>query len=252
MSIEKLRSAGIIPARGGSKGVPRKNIQLLAGKPLIAWTIEAALASTIIERVIVSTEDAEIAGVAQQFGAEVIWRPDEIATDTASSESALLHVLEELQTKEKYEPDLVVFLQCTSPLTLPEDIDQTVSTLLHENADSALTVTEFHGFLWQQGTKGAVALNHDMKTRPLRQEREAQFLETGSVYVMRTEGFRRARHRFFGKVALHVMPLERCWEIDDAIDFRIAEVLLREVTGSREVSQKTVWNKRHEDCHSGR
>ena len=101
MIIQKLKSIAIIPARGGSKGVPRKNVQPLAGKPLIAWTIKAALASTIIERVIVSTEDAEIAGVAQQFGAEVIWRPDEIATDTASSESALLHVLEEASHKRK-------------------------------------------------------------------------------------------------------------------------------------------------------
>jgi CMP-N-acetylneuraminic acid synthetase len=227
---------------------------LLAGKPLIAWTIEVASASTMIERVIVSTEDPEIAGVASQYGAEVVWRPAELATDAASSESALLHVLDELRSKEKYEPDLVVFLQCTAPLTLPEDIDNAVRTLMEENADTVLAVTPFHGFVWQRRKEGdAVGLNHDIKTRPLRQERETQFLETGAVYVMRTEGFRRARHRFFGKIALHVMPSERCWEIDDLADFRIAEALLREVKGRRgEVFPNPVGAKNHEDRKSRR
>lgn len=254
MIKQNLKSVAIIPARGGSKGVPRKNIRFLAGKPLIAWTIEAALASAMVERVIVSTEDPEIAGVASQCGAEVVWRPAELATDTASSEAALLHALDELRLKEKCEPDLVVFLQCTSPLTLPEDIDHTVRTLIEENADTALTVTAFHGFVWQRRKEGdAVGLNHDIKTRPLRQEREIQFLETGAVYVMRTEGFRRARHRFFGKTAMYVMPSERCLEIDDPVDFRIAEVLLRDVKGRRgEELSNPVGAKNYENRKSRR
>jgi len=219
----------IIPARGGSKGIPRKNLQLLAGKPLIAHSIEPAQQAQSVNRVVVSTDDPEIAAVSKQYGAEVIQRPAEISGDAASSESALLHALEYLQRTEEYEPDLLVFLQCTSPLTLPEDIDGTVHALLDENADSALAVTPFYYFLWRRDENGdAVGINHNKRIRPLRQQREPQFLETGAVYVMRTQGFKAARHRFFGKTAMYVMPPERCLEIDDPVDLRIAEVLMRE------------------------
>ena len=131
------RTAAVIPARGGSKGIPRKNIISLAGKPLIGWTLEAVRQAASTERVFVSTDDAEIADVARQFAAEVIPRPADLSGDTASSESALLHALEFLQQQEQYLPDLLVFLQCTSPLTLPEDIDGTVHALLAEEADTA-------------------------------------------------------------------------------------------------------------------
>jgi len=105
----------LIPARGGSKGIPHKNIRLLNGKPLIAYTIEQAQQTPAITRVVVSTDDAEIAGVAQKYGAEVVWRPAGLSGDTATSESALLHALDHLRDTEGYEPDLVVFLQATSP-----------------------------------------------------------------------------------------------------------------------------------------
>ena len=127
----------LIPARGGSKGIPRKNLQSLAGKPLIAHTIEHARQARSVGRVVVSTDDAEIAAVSKQYGAEVVWRPAAISGDTASSESALLHALEYLQQTEGYESDLLVFLQCTSPLTLPEDIDGTVQALWDEIAAEA-------------------------------------------------------------------------------------------------------------------
>ncbi|MBA7709847.1 hypothetical protein ES703_118773 [subsurface metagenome] len=180
-----------------------------------------------MDRVVVSTDDPEIAAVSAQYGAEVVWRPAEISGDTASSESALLHALEHLERTERYKPDLVVFLQCTSPLTLPKDIDATVQALLDEDADSALAVTPFHYFLWQRDNRGdGVGINHDERVRLLRQEREPQFLETGAVYVMRAQGFREAEHRFFGKTAMYVMPGERWLEIDEPIDFRIAEVLM--------------------------
>ena len=219
----------VIPARGGSKGIPRKNLQPLAGKPLLAHTIEAALSARYIGRVVVSTDDAEIAAVSRQYGAEVVWRPAEISGDTASSESALLHTLEYLQQTEGYEPDLLVFLQCTAPFTLPEDIDGAVQALLDENADSALAVTPFHYFLWRRDKNGdAVGINHNKRVRLLRQQREPQFLETGAVYVMRTHGFKEVKRRFFGKTALYVIPPERCLEIDEPVDLRIAEVLLRE------------------------
>jgi len=220
---------GIIPARGGSKGVPHKNIRQLAGQPLIVWTIELALSCPSLDRVIVSTDDDETASISQECGAELIWRPAEISGDTASSESALLHALDFLKRKEGYEPELVVFLQCTSPLTLSEDIEGTINVMLKEHANSALAVTPFHHFLWRRDKNNeAVGINHDKRIRPTRQQQEPQFLETGAVYAMRTKGFKQAKHRFFGKIAMHVMPPERCLEIDDPKDFLIAEVLMNE------------------------
>lgn len=219
----------IIPARGGSKGIPRKNIRLLNGKPLVAHTIEQALQTPAISRVVVSTDDAEIGAVAQQYGAEVVWRPAEISGDTASSESALLHVLDHLAQTEGYEPELVVFLQCTAPLTLAEDIGGTIQTLLDQQADTALAVVPFHYFLWKCDSEGdAIGINHDKHTRLLRQQQDSQCLEAGAVYVMRVRGFQQAKHRFFGKTALYTMPAERCLEIDEPADFKIAEVLLAE------------------------
>jgi N-acylneuraminate cytidylyltransferase len=219
----------IIPARGGSKGIPRKNLIPLAGRPLVAYSIETARQAKGIHRVVVSTEDPEIAAVSRGYGAEVVERPVQISGDNASSESALLHVLEHLQWNENYTPDLIVFLQCTSPLTQADDIEGTVESLWGEDADSALAVTPFHHFLWNRTRSGeALGINHDKAQRLLRQDREPQYLETGAVYVMRTSGFVKSRHRFFGKTALHVVPSERSLEIDDANDLKVAEILLRE------------------------
>jgi len=217
----------IIPARGGSKGILRKNVRLLAGKPLIAHTIEQAKAAQSISRVVVSTDDPEIAEVSRQFGAGVIERPAEISGDSASSESALLHALSWLEQSQQYQPDLVLFLQCTSPLTSAEDINGLVEAIGRDDADTAVTVTPFHYFLWKRAETGCgTGINHDSSRRPLRQEREPQFLETGAAYAMRTQGFLWAKHRFFGKTALYVMPHERCLEIDEPVDFEVAEVLL--------------------------
>jgi len=219
----------IIPARGGSKSIPRKNILPLAGRSLLGWTIAAAQAATTVSRVVVSTDDAEIAAETQREGAEVVWRPAEISGDTASSESALLQVLYFLAEQENYHPDLVVFLQCTSPLTLAEDIDHTVELLQQEKADTALTGTAFHYFVWKVDQQGqAEGVNHDKRFRPRRQDREPQYLENGAVYVMKTAGFLEYKHRFFGKTVMSLMPAERCFEIDEPVDFKIAENLLRE------------------------
>ncbi|MBW2365160.1 MAG: acylneuraminate cytidylyltransferase family protein [Deltaproteobacteria bacterium] len=234
-----MKVAAIIPARGNSKGILRKNIKLLAGKPLVAHAIDCAKSSRFVDRVIVSTDDTEIAAVSQNSGAEIVQRPQEISGDSASSEIALLHSLDHLYHSDAYEPDLVVFLQCTAPLTLPEDIDGTIQALLDENADSALAVTPFHYFLWNQDESGnAVGINHDKRFRPLRQDRERQFLETGAVYVMRTQGFKETKHRFFGKTAIYVMPPERCLEIDEPVDLRIAEILMQEQQKKNNIKKK--------------
>jgi YrbI family 3-deoxy-D-manno-octulosonate 8-phosphate phosphatase len=209
----------VIPARGGSKGLPRKNVLPLAGKPLIAHAIGAALSASTVTRVVVSTDDPEIAAVSRAWGAEVVDRPAELAGDTASSEAALAHTLEVLATTQGYRPDVLVFMQCTSPLTSPADVDATATAVL-EGADTAVAVTPFHYFLWRPDGTG---VNHDKSVRLMRQQREPEYLETGAVYAMRVDGFLEARHRFFGRTVLVDTPIERRLEIDDLADFQLAE-----------------------------
>lgn len=212
------RTVAIIPARGGSKGLPRKNVLPLAGKPLLAHSIDAAKAARLIDRVVVSTDDPEIAAVARAWGADVVDRPADLSGDTASSEAALLHALSVL-AEGGDTPDVVVFLQCTSPLTTAEDIDAAARAVI-DGADTALTVAPFHYFLWTADGEG---VNHDKSVRQMRQQRTPEFLETGAVYAMRAAGFLMAKHRFFGHTALVETPIERRLEIDEPADFRLAE-----------------------------
>ena len=219
-----LEVLALIPARGGSKSLPRKNILPLSGIPLIGYTIRAAQSASLVTRVAVSTEDAEIAMIARRFGADVINRPIELATDEASSESALLHALDHLEAVEGYRPDILCFLQCTSPLTAPDDIDGVLAAMIAADADTALAVTRFHYFVWRHDTEGgAVGVNHNKGVRLRRQDRHREFLETGAVYTMTTDGFRVAGNRFFGRTVLHEIPASRVLEIDDPEDFVLAE-----------------------------
>ena len=223
-----IACCAVIPARGGSKGIPGKNLKRVAGQPLVAWTIQAAKRARHVQRVIVSTDDPSIAQVAREHGAEVVERPPELSNDSASSESALLHALDHLEQTEDFRPELLVFLQCTSPLTEPGDIDGTIELLLNETADSACSVARFHYFLWRPVADGAEGINHDKRVRLRRQDRAPEFLETGAVYVMRAAGFRASRHRFFGKTVLYETPAERVCEIDEPIDLQLAELRLRD------------------------
>jgi N-acylneuraminate cytidylyltransferase len=220
-----MTAFAFIPARGGSKGIPGKNLQAVGGHPLVVRTIRAARAAARIDRVFVSTDDPEIAAAARTAGAEVIDRPAEISGDTASSESAVLHALAHLEQAGDALPDVTVMLQCTSPFSTATDIDGTLHTLHAESADCAFTGHRTYGFLWRRGPDGAEAVNHDATTRPRRQDRPADYLETGAVYAMRTAGFRSARHRFFGKIAIHEVPAAHALEIDEPEDLAAARAL---------------------------
>lgn len=215
----------VIPARGGSKGIPRKNLQPVAGIPLLAHAIRAARGAESVDRVVVSTDDPEIADLARAEGAGVVMRPAELSGDTASSESALLHAVETLNLPAD---DLLVFMQCTSPLTTSGDVDNLLRALHGENADCAFTVTPFHGFIWKRGADGrAVSVNHDARNRPLRQDREAEFQENGALYVFGVEGFVKHRHRFFGKTVMVEMPASRSLDIDTPEDLTLVGEMLR-------------------------
>tara|TARA_Y100000588_G_scaffold89019_1_gene95411 strand:- start:36799 stop:37977 length:1179 start_codon:yes stop_codon:yes gene_type:complete len=219
----------VIPARGGSKSIPGKNIVPLDGKPILAYSIQAAKKAKCAPRIVVSTDDDTIAEVANLYGADIVKRPSEISGDKDSSESALLHTLDHLKKTEGYVPEILIFLQCTSPLTLAEDIDGTVDALINDNADSALSVTPFHYFLWSKNRSGnSVGINHSKDKRLLRQDLSPQFLETGAVYVMKVHEFQKSKNRFVGTTAMYVMPTERCLEIDEPSDIILAETRIVE------------------------
>lgn len=216
----------IIPARGGSKGVPRKNIRMLAGKPLIAYTILDALEAQLIDAVFVTTDDPEIAGVAKEFGAEIIVRPRSLSGDTASSESALVHALDTLRESNRL-PDVVVFLQCTSPLRSGRDIDNAIRCLQGEGADSLLSVTRSHKFLWERGDDGARSINYDYRSRPRRQDMAPQFMENGSIYVFKPWVVEKLGNRLGGKISIYEMSEETALDIDSLADFDIAESFIK-------------------------
>lgn len=211
----------VIPARGGSQGVPRKNLRRVGGVPLLARAITSALAATRVDRVVVSTDDAEIAAVAREWGAEVVDRPAEISGHTASSESALVHALDQLGLDD----GVLVFIQATSPFIDPLDIDAAVARVVDGEVDSLFSAVESWGFVWRDGPDGAVGVNHDLRVRPRRQDRELEYLETGAFYVMRIAGFRDAGHRFFGRVGIAVVPEHTAIEIDTELQLEMSSAL---------------------------
>lgn len=221
----------IIPARGGSKGVPRKNVRELAGRPLLAWSIEDARESARVDRVFVSTEDAEIARVAGRFGAEVIDRPAELARDETSSEAALLHALEAIEAGGGGEPALVVFLQATCPVRTGVDIDAAVARLESAGADSLLSVVPSHAFLWREQDGQGVPVNHDYRVRLRRQDLPPQYRESGSIYVFKPWVLKRGNNRLGGRIVLFPMPEEAGIDIDSEHDLEIAAAALRRAAG---------------------
>lgn len=221
-----MRICAIIPARGGSKGIPRKNLRLLGGKPLIAYTIEHALRARQVGRTIVSTDDAEIAEVARQYRAEVIMRPPEVATDTASAESVLLHVLSFLEKKEGYVPSLIVFLQPTSPLRKPDDIDNAIDTLNAVEADSLFSCCRSHNFYWRLEDGQPISVNYDYRHRPRRQDFTPEYIENGSIYVTKAEILKQHGNRLGGRITFYEMNPLDSFQVDTEEDFLLLEQLL--------------------------
>jgi len=216
----------VIPARGGSKGVPGKNLRHIGGKPLIAWSILTARESVKTSKVVVSTDDEQIAEVARDFGAEVpFMRPSDLATDCAPTEPVIAHALDWHEARgERF--DLVALLQPTSPLRRPGALDAAIEQLIASGSDSLLGVCENHHFFWREN-EGAEAL-YDFRNRPRRQDilpRDRWYRETGSIYVSRVEAFRASQNRLSGKIAMFQMSEEEGWEIDSEADFAAMEGL---------------------------
>lgn len=218
-------TVAVIPARGGSKGVPRKNARPVGGVPLVVRAVHAAQSATNIDLVAVTTDDADIATLAAGAGARVVQRPPELAGDTATSESAVLHALDVL-ADDGLDVGVVAFLQATSPFIPAQGVQDAVAAVRGGRYDSVFSAHETYGFLWRRGADGAAeGINHAASHRPRRQDREPHYLETGAFYVFDAAGFRAARHRFFGRVGLVEVPERTAIEIDDVEQLATASAL---------------------------
>lgn len=216
----------IIPARGGSKRIPRKNVQLLGGIPLIAHSIQHALDSSSVTKVIVSTDDTEIIHIASSYGVEALVRPKELSNDTSTSESALLHALDSVE-RSNFHPDLIVFLQCTSPIRERHDIDNAVEQLEREGADSLFSVCRNDRFLWRKINGQLTSLNYDYNKRMRDQDHPEEYRENGSIYVFKPEILKRHNNRLGGRITAYEMDYWSSFQIDTREHFQLCEFVLK-------------------------
>lgn len=216
------RVIAVIPARGGSKGIAGKNLREVGGVPIVSRAVLTAGSSSMIDTVVVSTDDKQIADVAATVGAEIMARPARLSTDTASSELALLNTLERVGSV----PEVLVFLQATSPFVRVSDLDIAIRRVLDDECDVVFAAVRTHAFMWEPGQAGVVGVNHDHRHRQRRQDRSPQYQETGAFYVMRTAGFLEARYRFFGRIGVELTDPRFSIEIDDETDLDLANALV--------------------------
>jgi len=213
-----MKIVSLIPARSGSKGIPDKNISNINGKRLIEYNIEASLGSKV-DQTWVSTDSTDYKWISVNAGANVLMRPLALSDDDASSESALLHFAEEVDF------DILVFLQCTSPLTTSEDIDNAINMLKTCDFDSVVSVCPDHGgwlcggFTWEvQSENNRTKADYDLDCRPRRQDMNPKYRENGAIYVTTRERLLDSKCRVSGDIGLYIMPRERSYEIDEPED----------------------------------
>lgn len=216
------RVVALIPVRGGSKSIPRKNIHPFLGKPLVYWALKAASECQLIEQVYLSTDDAEIRTVVQEFcfpKVAVIDRSPETATDTASTESVML------EFASRYEFEHVVLIQATSPLTESIDLEGGINKYLSDGADSLVTVVRQKRFIWQENEGKVEPLNYNPLSRPRRQDWQGFYVENGAFYVTSKQQLMETGSRLSGKISLYEMPAFTYHELDEPEDWTILEQL---------------------------
>ena len=230
--MKKETIVAVITARGGSKGIPQKNLKTFLGKPLIAYSIDAALQAQTLTRTIVSTDDKTIAEVSEQYGAEVPFlRPEHLATDTATSIAVLQHAVSYLAEQEGYKTDITVCLQPTSPLRSAKDLDQAVNLCLQSGADSVVSLCQakHHPFWMKKIVDGRVHsfIEDDEQHYTRRQDLPPVYQLNGALYVTRTT-ILLEQHRILGEHTVpYIMPQERSIDIDTPADLRLAECILK-------------------------
>jgi len=221
-----MNNIAIIPARGGSKGVPRKNIRILNGKPLIVWSIEQALSSSLIDDVYVSSDCDDILRISSDCGAKTINRPSDLSSDEASSESAWLHACEYLKDIDS-ENDRIIGIQATSPLRHATDFDEAIELYHEKKLDtlfSSNSVEDHH--LWQVSEGNMNSINYDFRNRKRRQKMTEKYLENGSFYIFTALGLKRNQNRLHGKIGTYVQEKYKSAQIDELVDFDICSALM--------------------------
>ena len=221
------KTLAVIAARGGSKGIPHKNLLDLCGKPLIAWTVEQARAARGVDVVAVSSDSDKILQAAEAAGAVGVRRPDDISGDLASSESAWLHALNAIDERMgRFER--IVALQATSPIREPDDIEKALATFDREQLDSLLSVCEVEDYFnWRIGASGPEPINYDFRNRRMRQQIEKRYLENGSFYVLIPSLLREQNNRLGGKIGFHVMERHKMFQIDRPEDVKLCAAIMR-------------------------
>jgi CMP-N-acetylneuraminic acid synthetase len=218
---------GLVPCRGGSKGIPRKNVREVAGEPLLAHTVRASRDAERVDRTIVSTDDAEIKEAALEAGAEVPFdRPAELATDEALIEPVIEHAVEWLREHEGETYDTIALLQATAPLRTAEHVDEAVATYEAEDADSLVAVSEGDSYRWRETPDGAEIVNYDSRKR--RQEKEPEYVESGALYLVDTDLFLETGDLQAGKTALSVLDRVSALDIDEPFELWMADEILSE------------------------
>ncbi len=228
MSGGKSRQTlAVVAARGGSKGIPHKNLIDICGKPLIAWTVRQAAAASGVDVVAVSSDSDVILAAAEAAGAIGVRRPEEISGDLASSESAWLHVLDQIDGR--LGPfTRIVALQATSPIREASDIDNALATFERDKLDSLLSVCEVEDYFnWRLGEDGPEPINYDYHDRRMRQQIEKRYLENGSFYVFIPSLLRDKKNRLGGRIGFHVMERHKMFQIDRPEDVRLCAAIMR-------------------------
>lgn len=230
-----MRTVAIVPARGGSKGILRKNLQPLAGKPLVAWSIAAGLGARLVDATYVSTEDAEIAGVAAAAGARVIARPSELASDTAQNDAVMRQALDAIRA-EGHAPDTVVLLQPTSPLRHAKHVDGCIEAYRRAGAASAMSVcaVDYHpgkAVVLAGGLIEPFTSDHDMEAR--RQDLVRAYRQNGAIYVVGVADFLAHGRLYRRPCAAYEMDRALSIDIDEPLDLKLAEMLMSKAGGGQ-------------------
>ena len=215
-----------IPARGGSKGIPEKNIKEFAGKPLVVHSIEYALNCSQIDEVVVSTDDDKIAKIARKAGARVVKRSPELSTDSATTESAIHHFVNKFNKK----PDILVLLQPTSPYRPKGSLENAISHFTENGFDSLLSIIPTHRFFWRVKDDQTIFAEYDYLNRPHRQnlkQADIRYVENGSLYIFTRKHFDKTGNRLGGKIGYVEWPEEYSLEIDTPLDFNMVEKIFK-------------------------
>lgn len=216
----------IIPARGGSKRMPRKNVRMVGGAPLLVHSIRHACATPEVRETYISTDDPEVAALARREGAVVVDRPVELSGDLASSESALLHVLDTRRAQGQADPELVVFLQPTSPVRRTGDISAAIAALKTSQADSLFSATINKALIWNSSARGLESINYNFQRRQREQDMSVQYRENGSIYVFRPSILREKQNRLGGRIAVHEMDVWTSFQVDEEADLELCAWIL--------------------------